>query len=87
MTSGASNIPPDKPGFDNIQPTPKPLKKPDQEQMQNISEGMHQFAGMNFTKQQWARFLTQMMSMMMSQIKADNDRMIAAIKKLREQQQ
>jgi hypothetical protein len=81
--SDASGIPPqgDKPiDPSHMQPI-EPLKK---KPVTPLQEGDKQFLGMSFTKMQYAKFLSNMINMMIRQIKSDNDKMMKALRDLRE---
>ncbi len=91
MLFDASSIPPtggsDKPHKPEPLQNPKsdPLQNPKSVPEQSISDiAGHRYLGMNFTKRQWAKFLANMMNMMMTQMKRDNEHMLKAIRKLKE---
>ncbi|NGX56456.1 MAG: hypothetical protein K1060chlam5_00699 [Candidatus Anoxychlamydiales bacterium] len=83
MSDGSSSIPPqgDKPiDPSHMQPIEPPKKKP----ITPIDEGEKKFLGMNFTKMQYAKFLSNLINTMLQQMKKENERMMAALRKLRD---
>ena len=82
LTDGPSSIPPQGPKGSN-EPL-EPVEPNNQAPMEPVEQGK-QMLGMNFTQAQYAKFLSQMMSLMMNQIKENNDRMLQAIRKLKDQ--
>ncbi|MBN2479340.1 MAG: hypothetical protein JXA94_03850 [Parachlamydiales bacterium] len=81
FSDGPSGIPPQgspKPG-----PSPEPISNPDKAPMQPI-QGDHEILGMQFSEKEWAKFLSNMMNMMMTQIKHENEQMLDALKKLKD---
>jgi hypothetical protein len=87
MLDGASSIPPqgDKPidpsQMQSVNQQKKPIT-PLQGAITPLQEGGKEYLGMNFTKTQYAKFLSNMINMMIRQMKSDNDRMVDAIRKL-----
>lgn len=91
MLDGSGAIPPgggkpEKPLEPNgMRPIDKNKPAPiDENKPSPLRPGTKRFLGMNFTQQEYAKFLSNILNTMMSQIKSENERMLKAIRKLRD---